>query len=100
MKILLFFSLIVLLNPGIYSQSDYWVEQTSGVTVQLTSASVSTNFSQNAWICGYSGTVLRTNNNGTTWSNVSTGIPSATQLISISAIDLNNAVTAGYVGTN
>jgi len=39
-----------------------WSEQTSGVTTQLTS--VSAIDANNAWICGYSGVVLRTTNGG------------------------------------
>jgi photosystem II stability/assembly factor-like uncharacterized protein len=75
------------------------MEQTSGVTVQLTSVSVP-NILGNGWICGYSGTVLRTTNNGMNWANVSgNGIPATVQLINILGIDASMALTAGYIGT-
>jgi len=79
--------------------SQIWQEQVSGVTVQLTSASTISYFS--GWICGYSGTVLKTTNIGQNWINVSgNGIPSTVSLINIYGIDQNNAITAGYTGTN
>lgn len=83
----------------ILSQSATFSEQTSGVTVQLTSA-YAVNF-QTGWICGYSGTVLRTTNAGTNWVNASgTGIPATRLLINIFGVDANNALTAGYEGVN
>jgi len=92
--ILIFSSIIC--NPAL---SQYWVEQTSGVTVQLTSVSpIST---QNIWVCGYSGTVLRTTNGGSNWLNVSGGgIPNTVSLVSIWGIDATTALTAGYVGSD
>jgi photosystem II stability/assembly factor-like uncharacterized protein len=69
--------------------------------VQLTSVSKAPVGSNVAWICGYSGTVLRTTNSGQNWLNVSGGgIPNTVSLINIFALDLNNAITAGYTGTN
>ncbi|MCI0450446.1 MAG: T9SS type A sorting domain-containing protein [Chlorobi bacterium] len=93
--LLLFFSRIL-----IYAQSGTtWTEQNSGVTVQLTSVSVA-GFNI-AWICGYNGTVLKTTNAGTNWINVSgNGISSTVLLINIFGIDANNALTAGYLGSN
>ena len=53
-----------------------------------------------AWICGYSGVVLKTTNAGVNWTNVSgNGIPNNVQLINIFGIDQNNAITAGYIST-
>jgi photosystem II stability/assembly factor-like uncharacterized protein len=81
----------------IYTQP--WQEQVSGVTTQLTGVSAMDNL--NAWICGYSGVVLRTTNTGTNWQNVSgNGIPATMQLINIWGIDPNTAITAGYIGSN
>jgi photosystem II stability/assembly factor-like uncharacterized protein len=77
-----------------------FTEQTSGVTTTLKSASALMGGSV-AWICGYSGVVLKTTNTGTNWINVSgNGIPGTASLISISCIDQNNAITAGYIGSN
>jgi photosystem II stability/assembly factor-like uncharacterized protein len=82
----------------IFSQTATFSEQTSGVTVQLTSAYAINSLT--AWICGYSGTVLRTTNSGTNWLNsTGTGIPATRMLINIFALDANNAITAGYEGT-
>ncbi|MEO8447104.1 MAG: T9SS type A sorting domain-containing protein [bacterium] len=83
-------------NPS-FSQPT-WTEQTSGVTVTLTSVHATNDA---VWACGYSGTVLRSTNSGVTWLNVSgNGIPTATQLINVVAIGINTALVAGYVGTN
>ena len=45
-----------------------WVEQTSGVTGALYSASAPTNLV--CWVGGAAGIVLRTVDGGTTWANV------------------------------
>ncbi|MGA2669751.1 MAG: T9SS type A sorting domain-containing protein [Ignavibacteria bacterium] len=96
-KIIYVLLTITLLTFGTsYSQ---YVEQVSGVTTQLTSSyAVSYNAS---WICGYSGVVLKSTNTGASWINVSgNGIPNTVSLISICGINQNNAVTAGYIGSN
>ncbi len=94
-KIIPFF--FILLLPAI-SYSQIWTEQVSNVTVQLTS--VSSSDGNSAWICGYSGTVLRTTNSGLNWQNVSgNGIPSTVQLVNIFGIDASSALTAGYIST-
>ncbi|HEY3249551.1 MAG TPA: hypothetical protein VGK25_00395, partial [Ignavibacteria bacterium] len=97
--ITLFLALIT--STNIYSQWG-WVEQTSGVTVQLTSVSSTPNYetSQSAWICGYSGTVLKTTNRGVNWINVSgNGIPATVSLINIVRVNDNTALTAGYISS-
>lgn len=95
----IFYILILLLLSGSSVFSQYWVEQTSGVTVQLTSVSPITEM--NIWVCGYSGTVLRTTNGGSNWLNVSGGgIPNTVSLVSIWGIDSSTAITAGYVGSD
>ncbi|MBE2219765.1 MAG: hypothetical protein IAE90_16255, partial [Ignavibacteria bacterium] len=68
-----------------------WVEQVSGVSVSLNSA-VTSNWVNNAWVCGDNGTVLKTTNLGTNWVNVSgNGIPSNINLNVIAFSYLNNA---------
>lgn len=94
--------LYLLLSTNLYPQGG-WVEQTSGVSVQLTSVSVVNFFYypyKSVWICGYSGTVLRSTNNGLNWVNKSgNGIPNTAQLINILGIDSATALTAGYIGS-
>jgi len=91
--IILFVSFI-----SVSANSQYWVEQTSGVNVQLTSVSPIQN---EVWVCGYSGTVLRSTNSGANWLNVSGGgIPNTVSLVNIWAFDANTAVVAGYLGTD
>jgi hypothetical protein len=101
-KIISFF-ILTLCVSYIYSQP--WSEQTSGVTVQLTSVSdIDNNY---VWVCGYNGTVLRTTNHGLNWLNVSGGgIPATIQLINVFGINANRqgnynpcepAAAAGYI---
>src|SRR3972149_8563459 len=85
----IFFVLMFAAGNILYSQS--WTEQVSNVTVQLTSVSA-VDFN-NAWICGYSGTVLRTTNQGSNWLNVSgNGIPSNVLLVNIFGITSTTAL--------
>jgi photosystem II stability/assembly factor-like uncharacterized protein len=97
-----FFSLILLVfltSSNICQQ--YWVEQNSGVTVDLNSVSKSQNANYVGWICGNSGTVIRTTNNGQNWLNATgSGIPNSVSLVNIFAVDPNTAITAGYQGSN
>lgn len=100
--ILLFFLIPLFLIPvNIFSQA--YVEQYSGVTVNLTSASICQiiySYPQVAWICGYNGTVLRTTNIGLNWVNVSgNGVPTNVNLVNIFCIDVNTSLTAGNIGT-
>jgi hypothetical protein len=89
--------LLLIFNLTVYSQT--YTELTTNVTVQLTSVSSSIGMPW-VWICGYSGTVLRSTNNGTNITNVSSGIPATAQLISIWGIDANTALVTGYTGTS
>ncbi|MEO6694316.1 MAG: T9SS type A sorting domain-containing protein [Ignavibacteria bacterium] len=76
-----------------------WVEQNSGTTQTLTS--VHSSHSQNVWVCGYGGTVLRSTNRGANWINLTgNGIPTNIQLVNIVTYGNNFALTAGYLGTN
>ncbi|MDD5362393.1 MAG: T9SS type A sorting domain-containing protein [Ignavibacteria bacterium] len=95
MKKLFFLILTLSIFTNLQSQ---WSEQTSGVTTALRSVSAAS--SNTAWICGASGVVLKTTNTGINWVNVSSGIPSANTLISISAVDENLALVVGYNSTN
>src|SRR4030095_13727344 len=90
---------LFVLTFNLFSQS--WVEQTSGVTVQLTSVAFVNYYPLGTtWICGYNGTVLRSINHGTNWQNRSgNGIPTTAQLINILGIDSLTALPAGYIST-
>ena len=80
------------INIEAYAQ---WVEQNSGVTRKLNSMDGYTD--GNAWVCGDSGTVLRTTNFGVNWINVSgNGIPLNVNLVGIfDAFHDLNAYTCG-----
>lgn len=81
---------------SVYSQ---FSECITGVTVNLTGASTVTD-GVYAYVCGDSGTVLKTTNTGTAWINVSgNGIPANVNLVNIYAVDNNNALTAGSNGS-
>ncbi|MDZ4710914.1 MAG: YCF48-related protein [bacterium] len=98
MKQLILTVLFLIYFPNSSFSQPTWTEQNSGVTVTLTSVHSANGA---VWVCGYSGTVLRSINSGVTWLNVSgNGIPPATQLINVVAIGINTALVAGYVGTN
>ena len=102
MKALTIIALLSLAKSS-FSQPMIIAEQNSGITQTLTSVSSNAFGTINtyAWVCGYSGTVLRTINGGTTWQNVSgNGIPTNIQLINIACIDGNTAITSGYIGSN
>ena len=73
----------LLFTSALFSQQWPFVEQNSGVSVNLTSVSASNQLG-NAWVCGYNGTVLKTYNNGNNWINVSgNGISSDVNLVNI-----------------
>jgi photosystem II stability/assembly factor-like uncharacterized protein len=99
-KIILLFC--VILFSGILSaQPGSWSEQNSGVTAELTS--VWCVDASNVWVCGYSGTVLKSANGGTNWTNLTgNGIPTTVSLINICGFpyDNTNALTAGYFGSD
>jgi photosystem II stability/assembly factor-like uncharacterized protein len=79
---------------SIFSQV-FWEERNSGVSVSLNS--ISNIDAAKAWICGDSGTVLMTINNGYNWINVSgNGIPNNITLVNIFGINSTNAITAGF----
>ncbi len=85
----------------IYSQPTLWSEANSGVTTTLTS--VWCYGPSTVWVCGYSGTVLKSINMGIQWINLTgNGIPTNVQLINICGVHNNNniALTAGYSGSD
>jgi photosystem II stability/assembly factor-like uncharacterized protein len=85
-------------SDSIYSQV-FWEERASGVTVSLNS--VSNIDAINAYICGDSGTVLRTANVGYNWTKVGTnGIPANVTLGNIFAYSSAVVITAGVSGNN
>jgi len=94
---------MLFLAKTIYSQPTLISEQNSGTTQTLTSINSNAFGTINtySWVCGYGGTVLRSTNGGTNWQNVgSNGIPSTIQLVNILSVDINTAITAGYIGSN
>lgn len=100
-KLLFLVILVFCFTQNLLSQ--LFVEQNSGVTVNLTSVSMyQTTWSvpYQAWVCGNNGTVLRTSNTGTNWLNVSGGgIPNTVNLVNIWCIDSVNILTAGNIGS-
>jgi photosystem II stability/assembly factor-like uncharacterized protein len=76
----------------------FWDEVNSGVTKSLNS--ISNIDRSNAWICGDSGTVIKTSNNGYNWVNLTGhGIPLNVKLICIWGISSSEALTAGFKDT-
>jgi photosystem II stability/assembly factor-like uncharacterized protein len=95
-RVLLIFVLLLFAAGNFYSQG---IEQVSGVTVSLNSVSSFDN--ANAWVCGASGTVLRTTNGGNNWVNVTgNGIPVNLILINIFAVTPSIVLAAGYAGSD
>ncbi len=83
------------------SQPQFYVEQNSGVTQNLTSVCMSgpNGFASQVWICGNSGTVLKSSDEGSNWINVSAGVPSTVDLININSRGIDTALTTGLIGT-
>lgn len=100
-KLLLIIIVFIRVNI-IYSQQTTWTELNSGVTTTLTSVWCYQPPSC-VWVCGYSGTVLKSTNLGINWVNLTgNGIPTNVQLINIcSPANYSNiAFTAGYLGSD
>ncbi len=95
---LLFLSVLFVTSNSL-SQPQFYIEQNSGVSVNLTSASVSNSYIPNqVWVCGYGGTVLKTTNSGTNWINTSAGlIPSNISLSNVSVNALDTVLTIGQL---
>jgi photosystem II stability/assembly factor-like uncharacterized protein len=93
-------TLLLLLLLSEYSFAQLYLEQVSNTTANLTSVHT-TNWGDIAWACGYNGTVIRTQNGGNNWFNVSgNGIPTNVNLINIYGLNASTALAAGYIGTN
>lgn len=80
-----------LLSSVIFTQ---WAEQNTGVTKKLNHCRIFTY--DITWVCGDSGVVLRTTNNGANWTNLTgNGIPLNVNLISISGLNDNAVIIGG-----
>lgn len=96
----LFYLIIFVALPINYIFSQiFWEERPQIVSVSLNCIS---NYNAiNAFICGDSGTVLKTVNSGYNWTKVGlNGIPSNVMLGTIYAYDASRVITAGTSGTN
>jgi len=85
--------LFLLITSSQNSFSQYWYEDTSGVTVQLNSV-ICLSYNR-AWCCGNNGTVLKISPSyfARRWVNVSgNGIPSNINLLNISAPDNDTSI--------
>lgn len=92
MKKLLFIS-IILSSAGIYSG---WVQQVSGVTVNLFSVNHHHGNDDIAWTCGENGVMLHTTNGGINWIQQTTG--TTNDLFAVCFMEGNGCVMA--VGEN
>jgi hypothetical protein len=105
MKNLILVFIILITTETAFSQWPF-IEQTSGVTTQLTSSAYAGYgtvyfFPDYGWICGYNSVVLKTTNGGVNWINVGVnGITPGVSLINIFALNENIVMTAGYIGSN
>ena len=91
-------TLFILTYSGLKSQV-FWEERNAGVTVSLNC--VSDIDAYKIWICGDSGTVIRSTNGGYNWFNVTgNGIPFNINLINIFGMNSSVALTAGYKDSN
>jgi photosystem II stability/assembly factor-like uncharacterized protein len=94
-KILISYVLCFVFSNILYSQT--WTELTSNTTNSL--YSVSAVDDHNVWVCGASGTVLRSNN-GTSWQSVgSAPISNTLALYNIFGIDSLTALVTGSSST-
>lgn len=101
-KALLFLTAVLFIHQFSYTQTPWtYRECVSGVSTNLTSASVNISFySSYAVVCGSGGVVLKTTNSGTNWINVSGGgLPSNIDLTTVCYIAPDTFVTAGNTGT-
>lgn len=94
-RVVLLLALMTLSSAVSVSQ---WSEQNTGVVKKLNCCRI---FTYNiAWVCGDSGTVLRSTNNGQTWLNLTgNGIPLNTNLISIGGLSDNAVIIGGNNGS-
>jgi len=94
---LLIAAITICIYVQISSSQPAYVEQVSGVTVNLMSVGMSASYPTAVWVCGYNGTVIKTTNEGSNWINVSgNGISNTINLVNIFGMDQNNALVAGY----
>lgn len=97
MKDIMRYILIVLLATQIclYAQSN-WIEQNSSTSSSL--KSVHFNDSQNGWVVGEQGTVLKTTDGGNTWNEVG-GIANSKLFSVVFFIDNSTGWTVGELGS-
>ena len=99
MKNIYLFQVVLLLSLLLFSDKVhsqfFWEERVVGVSVSLNCVSNINGLT--AWICGDSSTVIKTTNYGYNWINISyNGIPLNTKLVSITGINSNIALVAGF----
>lgn len=87
---------IIVFVFSISTVQSQWISQTSGTTSQLYSVSAVNN--NVVWICGASGTVLRTTNGGDNWLNASSP-PIVNDVYNIFGIDECNALVTRSTST-
>jgi len=98
--ILLSITIPIFLFPKLSNSQQYYVEQNSGVNVNLTSACICKypSYPSQVWVCGFGGTVLKTTNSGSNWINTSTGlIPANINLTNISVFARDTVLTIGQM---
>ena len=100
MKNVILLLVILLFNLNLLNSQ--WIEQNSGVNVQLNCVSSLNSAVENGWVCGNNGVVLKTTDGGNNWINVSSNIPSNVNLTSI--LGMNNfysrAIVSGTDASN
>lgn len=89
---ILLFAFIVFWHNSGYAQ--FWTYQTSGTTQHLNGVYMQD--TQNGWICGDAGTLLKTSNGGQNWNQVNV---TANNLNSIVFTDANTGIAVGDNGT-
>ena len=95
-RLIQIFTLLLIFIQGSFSQWWPFIEQNSGTSANLTSGSQPSWSS--VWVCGYSGTVIRTSNSGMNWSDASSNLPSTLELVNIIAVSDSLALTVGNIG--
>ncbi|MBF8295697.1 MAG: hemagluttinin repeat-containing protein, partial [Bacteroidetes bacterium] len=92
-----FVCLLIAVNSPALAQ--YWTSQSTSTTAALNSVKAVN--ASTAWVCGASGTILRTTDGGATWAKLSAPLASiGYSFYSVEALDANTAWVAGGNGTN
>ena len=83
----------------IYKTTDggaHWTKQFDDADTVLDAVSFAD--AKNGWATGYGGVVLHTTNGGTTWTPQSTGAPTGTAVLGVTAVSASTALIAGSGG--